>query len=109
MLQPAAVNVYPTDDAPFEFQVQAVVYVTDPARAAGCTLRVCVEEELGEGNWRAENCGLNGIDAREHYYYYSLIPYVDCDNYGGTGDFRSYARFDGSTVSRAGPPRFVCS
>lgn len=108
LLEPQAVNVYPSDQEPYEFLVQGAVRINDPSRADGCELRVCVEEEHGPGRWHAEGCGLSTVDA-DVTDYYSLTPYVDCENYADTGDFRSYVRFESSSVARVGVARSVCT
>lgn len=107
VLDPQRVNVYPSTEEPYEFLVQGAVHIDDPTVAAGCTLRVCVEEEHGAGNWHAEGCGRSTVDPSESDYY-SLTPYVDCDNDGDSATYRSQARFEGSTVTRVGAARYVC-
>lgn len=107
VLEPQAVTVFPANQQPYEFLVQATVSIDDPGRAAGCALRVCVEEEHGPGNWHAEGCGISTVDPAVADYY-SLTPYVDCDSTADTGNFRSYVRFEDSTVARVGVARAVC-
>ncbi|MPZ67791.1 MAG: hypothetical protein GEU83_20675 [Pseudonocardiaceae bacterium] len=108
MLDPQAVTVFPSDQARYDYLVQASVRLDEPGRAAGCDLRVCVEEEHGPGNWHAEGCGVSTVEPTVADYY-SLTPYVDCDSSADTGNYRSYVRFEDSVVARVGEARAVCS
>jgi len=109
-LQPLAIGLISLGSStpPYEYRVAGRVKVTNPSAAAGCILIVCEAEELGAGNWISSWCTRNYVSAGVSVYE-SYWPYLDCQNYDGTGYFRSYGRFDGSGVSVLGPPRFVCT
>jgi hypothetical protein len=102
------VKVYKVNAPPYEYRVQGVGYVSNPGARKGCILIVCEAEELGKGNWVPSWCTHNAVASGVRYYY-SMAPYIDCQNYGGTGYFRSYVRYEGSGVRLLGPPRFVCT
>lgn len=107
-VKPKAIKVVPTPDEPeLDYKLQGVVYVSNRRRTARCEIKVCVGQELREGEWSGEQC-IRSIIARGEPYYYSLAPSIDCDKYLGTGYFRSYARFEGSGVASMGAQRKVC-
>jgi hypothetical protein len=107
-IQVRPVKVYRVDDPVFEYRVEGRVYVPRPNGAVeGCRLKVCEAEELGRGNWHPAWCN-DWILGNSQRRYWSLAPYVDCDEYDGTGWFRSYARFDGSNARALGVETRLC-
>jgi hypothetical protein len=109
-LRPGNPIVQGPDDRyrPYDYRLWGQVRISNPSAAAGCIVRVCLAEELGEGNWQAFWCANSAVAANEPVYL-SLRVFLDCQNYAGTGYFRSYARFQNSTVSVMGPERYVCT
>jgi hypothetical protein len=101
-------NVYYGPWGGYEYRVEGTAYVSNPAARAGCNLIVCEAEELGAGNWVPAWCNVHDVAAHVQWYY-SQVPYIDCENYNGTGWFRSYARYEGGGVISMGPPRYVCT
>ena len=93
---------------PYEYRVRGRVKVTNTAAAAGCVLLVCEAEELSPGSWSPWWCTRSAVSTSMSVYK-SYFAYVDCQNYHGSGYFRSYGRFDVSNVSVLGPERFVCT
>jgi hypothetical protein len=89
-------------------QVWGRAYVPNPGEQAGCVIKVCLAEELGNGNWVETGCADRGIEAGAHNYYSTRVL-VDCDRYEGTGYFRSRVRLvPSSGVIEYGPERRVC-
>ena len=89
------------------YRVEGVVYVPHNGQLSGCSLKVCEAEELGAGNWVPSWCKTNIISASQHYYT-SSAPYVACKSYGGTGYFRSYARFTNASGAGMGVETRLC-
>lgn len=106
-VQVRPVRVFRVNDGTFEYRVMGRVYIKRPGRLSGCRIKVCEAEELGRGNWYPAWCA-DSIIARGTRRYVSFAPYVDCDRYKGTGFFRSYARFDGSSVRSMGIETRLC-
>jgi hypothetical protein len=101
-------EVWSVNEPPYDWRVRGWGYVSDPNSKAGCTLRVCEAEELGSGNWQSFWCIYWVLPFQGQHRFHSDAPYVDCQNYGGTGWFRSSVSFDGSGITLLGPPRQVC-
>jgi hypothetical protein len=91
----------------YNYRVEGVVYVPHNGQLSGCGLKVCEAEELGAGNWKPSWCNDVVISASQHYYI-SQAPYVACKSYGGTGYFRSYARFSGASGGALGVETRLC-
>jgi hypothetical protein len=106
-IQVRPVRVFRVNDGTYEYRVMGRVYVPRPGRLSGCRIKVCEAEELGRGNWYPAWCA-DSIIARGERRYFSFAPYVDCDEYKGTGFFRSYARFEGSGVRAMSAEKRLC-
>jgi hypothetical protein len=106
-IQVRPVRVFKRVGGGANYRVQGFVYIPHPGNVSGCTLKVCEAEELGAGNWVPSWCTGNIISRSEHTYL-SSAPYVTCRSYGGTGYFRSYARFEGSGASALGVETRLC-
>lgn len=92
---------------PYDYRVRGWGYISNPSTKLGCTVIVCVGEELGAGNWKGTWC-INWVISAGLRNIHSQAPYVDCQTYAGTGWFRSYVRMAGGGVTLLGPPKKVC-
>jgi hypothetical protein len=107
-IQVRPVKVYRVNEDPYEYRVEGRVRISRPNGALeGCRIKVCEAEELGRGNWYPAWCNDFVVGNGQHRYW-SLAPYVDCDEYDGTGWFRSYARFEGSNARALGVETRLC-
>lgn len=92
-----------------EYLIAAEVYLQNPGAAAGCTIRVCLEEWLGY--WYGQECANSTVASWEHYYLSGTV-YLNCDwYYTSPARFRSQGSFPppgGSGVTYSGPETRFC-
>jgi hypothetical protein len=106
-VQARKIRVYRLDDPYYDYRAKGRAYVPKVRPVRGCTLIICLGEELGAGHWVGSWCEHRRI-RRDGWFSSFPPPYIPCEDYDGTGWFRSYLRFEGSSVKELGLETRLC-